>query len=136
MIIASVILASQTFVIPRNAYQLEQLPTGLLMVTAAGAGVIISLVIFRKYMHKAPLLNRMLLAPPETGTLSQREAIVSFDHLLHKRGVTLTPLTPAGKARFGDDYIDVVSDGDFLPRDANVYVIEIAGNRVVVRAVE
>jgi membrane-bound ClpP family serine protease len=139
MIISSVILASQTFVIPRNMYQLEQLPRGLLMVSAAGGGVIISLAVFRKYIHKAPLVNRMLLAPPEgaaLGELSRRESLVSFDHLIHKRGTTLTPLTPAGKARFGDDYVDVVSDGDFIPIHASVYVIETAGNRVVVRAIE
>lgn len=139
LIISSVILASQTFVIPRNAYQLEQLPNGLMMVTAAGAGVIISLIVFRKYLHKAPLVNRMMLQPPEgdqLNELSRREALATFDHLVHKRGVTITPLTPAGKARFGDEYVDVISDGDFLPRDADVYVIEATGNRVVVKRIE
>lgn len=139
MVVASVILASQTFVIPRNAYQLEQLPQGLFMVTAAGAGVVIALMVFRKYLHKAPIVNRMLLQPPAGDTLhelNRRESLALFDHLLHKRGKTMTPLTPAGKARFGDEYIDVISDGDFLPRDADVYVIETSGSRVVVRAVE
>jgi membrane-bound ClpP family serine protease len=81
----------------------------------------------------------MLLQPPDgeaLGELSRRESISSFDHLLHKRGTTLTPLTPAGKARFGDDYVDVVSDGDFLPAGAGIYVIEAAGNRVVVRSID
>lgn len=139
MVIASVILASQTFVIPRNVYQLEQLPRSLMMVTAAGAGVLISLAVFRRYLHKAPIVNRMLLQPPQGDALDElnrRESLASFEHLLHKRGTTVTPLTPAGKARFGDDYVDVISDGEFLPPDASVYVIETSGNRVVVRSVE
>lgn len=139
MVVSSVILASQTFVIPRNAYQLEQLPQGLFMVIAAGAGVVISLAVFRRYLHKAPIVNRMLLEPPhgdELTELGRRESLAMFDHLLHKRGKTLTPLSPAGKARFGDQYVDVISDGDFLPRDVDVYVVETSGSRVVVRAVE
>ncbi|HTN76023.1 MAG TPA: NfeD family protein [Pirellulaceae bacterium] len=139
MIISSVILASQTFVIPRNAYQFEQLPRGVMMATAACLGVIISLTVFRKYLHKAPVFNRMLLKPPSGAQLdeqSRREALVTFDHLLNKRGVTLTPLTPAGKARFGDQLVDVVSDGEFLPRGASVCVIEAVGNRVVVKGLE
>lgn len=139
MVISSVVLASQTFVIPRNAYQLEQLPQGLTMVFAAGAGVLIALVVFRKFIKNAPIVNRMLLQPPEgeaLDELNRRESLATFDHLLHKRGTTLTPLTPAGKARFGDDYVDVISDGQFLPRDASVYVIETSGSRVVVRALE
>ncbi len=138
MVIASVILASQTFVIPRNAYQFEQLPRSIMMVTFAMAGVIIALVTFRKYLDKAPMFSRMMLKPPadeQLAELHRRESLASFDHLLHKRGKTSTPLTPAGKAMFGDQLIDVVSDGEFLPRGADVYVIEIAGNRVVVRGI-
>lgn len=138
MIISSVILASQTFVIPQNSYQLEQLPKGMLMVVAATAGVIGSVVMMRKYLHKTPVLNRMLLKPPareQIDELNRRESLTSLEHLLHKRGTTLTPLTPAGKASFGDDMIDVVSDGDFVPRGASVYVLEVAGNRVVVKGV-
>ncbi len=139
MIISSVILASQTFVIPRNAYQLEQLPQGLFMVIAAGSGVVISLAVFRRYIHKAPIVSRMMLQPPAGNELNERgrrESLALYDHLLHKRGKTMTPLTPAGKARFGDDYIDVISDGDFIPHGADVYVIETTGTRVVVRSVE
>ncbi len=139
LIVSSVILASQTFVIPRNTYQFEQLPKGLLMVTAATAGVIASLVLFRKYMHKAPMLNRMLLRPPardDIAELNRREALATFDHLLHKRGTTLTPLTPAGKAQFGDEMVDVVSDGEFISRDTAVYVLEVSGNRVVVKGLD
>jgi membrane-bound ClpP family serine protease len=139
LVIVSVILASQTFVIPRNVYQLNQFPRGLMMVTAAFAGVVISLAIFRKYLHKAPLVNRILLKPPEGELLNEmrsREALATFDHLLHKRGTTLTPLTPAGKARFGDQLVDVVSSGDFLPPGSDVYVVEAYGNRVVVKGIE
>jgi membrane-bound ClpP family serine protease len=138
MVISSVILASQTFVIPRNAYQLEQLPRSIMMVTAAMTGVIVALIVFRKYLDKAPVFSRMMLKPPapeQYDELNRRESLASFDHLLHKRGKTATPLTPAGKANFGDQLVDVVSDSGFLPRGADVYVVEAYGSRVVVREI-
>jgi membrane-bound ClpP family serine protease len=86
-------------------------------------------------LHKTPLMNRLMLRPPDGELLTElrtREALAQFDHLLHKRGTTLTPLTPAGKARFGDELVDVVSDGEFLPAGSNVSVVEAYGSRVVV----
>ena len=38
-------------------------------------------------------------------------------------------------AQFGDKFTDVVSDGGFVPAGAQVQVIEIEGNRIVVKEV-
>ena len=65
LIVASIILASQTFVIPRNSYQLEQLPGSLFMVAAGGAGAFASLVMMRRYLADAPILKRLMLPPPD-----------------------------------------------------------------------
>ena len=51
-------------------------------------------------------------------------------------GVAVSPFRPAGKARFGDRYLDVLTDGDFVERGRQVRIIELQGNRVVVRDVE
>ncbi len=50
-------------------------------------------------------------------------------------GIAETPLRPAGKARFGDDYLDVISEGDYIMPGSRVQVIEIEGNRIVVKQV-
>ena len=55
--------------------------------------------------------------------------------LLGAMGVAATMLRPAGLARFGDDFIDVVTDGDFIPAGSRIQVIEIEGNRIVVKEV-
>ena len=47
-------------------------------------------------------------------------------------GVADSPLRPAGRARFGDDYVDVVADS-FVEKGRSVRVIKISGNRVMVR---
>jgi membrane-bound serine protease (ClpP class) len=133
MLIASIILASQTFIVPQNAYQMEQLPRSLLTLLAAGGGLGIGLVVLNKYMDKAPLLRRVMLTPPEQSELEEREALVSYDHLLHQRGKTTTPLVPAGKARFGSEIVSVISEGPAIDRGISVEVTEVAGNRVVVQ---
>jgi membrane-bound serine protease (ClpP class) len=55
--------------------------------------------------------------------------------LLGAIGVAATPLRPAGKVKFGDDYIDVVAEGSYVPPGARVQVIEIEGYRIVVKEV-
>ena len=55
--------------------------------------------------------------------------------LLGAIGVTATPLRPAGKVRFGDDFIDVIAEGSYVMPGTRVQVVEIEGNRVVVKEV-
>jgi membrane-bound serine protease (ClpP class) len=139
MIIASLVLASQTFVIPQNDYQLGQLPISLFMVAAAGAGVFASLAVMRRLLRRTPMLNRVMLEPPEgkaLADLQRRESLMDLAHLLGKRGVTTTQLAPSGKARFGDQLVDAISEGELIPRGAAVYVAEVRGNHVLVQAVE
>ncbi len=56
--------------------------------------------------------------------------------LVGKRGITLCMLRPAGKVKIEDARIDAVSDGEFIPKDSEVEVVKVEGNRVIVEAVE
>jgi membrane-bound serine protease (ClpP class) len=60
---------------------------------------------------------------------------MQYKDLVGQEGVALTTLRPAGMARFGEKKVDVVSEGEEVERDSRVRVIEVKGNRVVVRAV-
>ena len=51
-------------------------------------------------------------------------------------GTTSTQLTPGGKARFGDQLVDVMADGEAIDRGTPVKVVEVQGSRVLVRRVE
>jgi hypothetical protein len=136
MIITSIVLASQTFVVPTNAYQLRQFPVSLLMVASGMAGGLAAIAAIRRFLPDTPYLNRMMLAPPvgeERDELSRRESLVVWDHLLGKRGQAATPLVPAGKAQFGDELVDVRSDGEFLPKGTPLVVADITGSIVVVK---
>lgn len=137
MVISGIVLASQTFVIPMNQYQLEQLPGSILTIGAAMGGGIFGVFAVRKFLPHTPYFNRLILKSPVWHEQDQKESLVSWGHLAGQTGVTATRLGPAGKARFGDDLVDVVSDGEMIDAHVSIEVLEVVGNRVVVtRAVE
>jgi membrane-bound serine protease (ClpP class) len=139
MVIASIVLATQTFIVPRNDYQFSQMPQSFLPLVAMCIGGAAALVLMRHFLPRAPVVSQVMLPPPdedEMEEISRREALVSWEHLVGKQGKTTTLLMPAGKARFGDDMIDVISQGEVIERDTNIRVLEVHGNRVIVEPVE
>ncbi len=138
LVLASLILASQTFVLPRNAYQIAQLQRSLLTVAAAGVGIAAAAALLRRWLPHTPLFNQMFLQPPtgeEAERVSQSETLVDFDGFVGQRGVASTQLTPSGKGRLGDALVDVMTDGDVIQRGAEIEVVEVHGNHVIVKAV-
>jgi membrane-bound ClpP family serine protease len=137
LIITSIVLASQTFLIPQNEYQLGQLQGSLYGMAFTVIALIGSIWVLNHWLPKAPVLQHVFLAPPEgeeAEIISRREMLVDLDNLVGQIGTTTTPLSPAGKARFGNHLVDVISTGEFIARDSQVVVAEVHGNRVVVRA--
>jgi membrane-bound ClpP family serine protease len=96
-------------------------------------------LVLARFLPQIPYANRLVLAPP-----AEREELVSDSAsavptaavaLLGAIGVAVTPLRPAGMARFGDDFLDVVAEGSFVAPGSRVQVIEVEGNRIVVKEV-
>ncbi len=135
LVVLSLVLASQTFIVPRNPYQMAQFQQSMLTIAGAGVGIAVAAVLAQRWIPRTPGLRHMVLAPlegDEAVDLSRREAIVDLADLLGKRGQTTTPLTPSGKARFGNLLVDVLTGGEALARGTPVEVVEVHGNRVIV----
>ena len=78
LLLASVVLATQTFIWPHNDYQYSQLVWSLGPIVAVFGGVIAALVIMPRFLPKAPVVGQMVLAPPEDEQLeelSRRESL-------------------------------------------------------------
>jgi membrane-bound ClpP family serine protease len=106
---------------------------GLMIATAAA-------FVVARYLPNIPYANRLVLAPPgeKEGEAEDDTAAANSDSLaalLGAVGTAATVLRPAGMARIGDAYVDVVSEGSYIPAGARVQVIEIEGNRIVVKEV-
>ena len=60
-------------------------------------------------------------------------APVGLVELVSESGVAQTPLRPSGRARFGGQLVDVVTEGAFIDTGARIEVLSVNGNRVVVQ---
>ncbi len=142
MIVVGIVLASQTFIIPRNSEELARLPTSLSMVLAAGCGFFAGIFFIRKYLTTMPMFRRIMLQPPGSDDSvspqqrERREALVDRSHMIGKSGISMTPLVPSGKAQIGNELVDVITDGRLVERGQSIRVVEVAGNRVLVEPID
>ena len=139
MILASLVLASQTFVLPQTESQLAELRHSLIVVAAAMVVVVGSSIALRRYLPKAPVFRTMVLAPTSEEDLidlDYRESLVDYSHLIGHVGTATTNLMPSGKADFDGQLVDVIADGLPIERGTQVVVAKTRGNRVLVRAAE
>jgi membrane-bound serine protease (ClpP class) len=137
MVIFSLVLASQTFTFPRSGAEMDEMRRSMSIVVGAGIGVIGLAIALRRFLPKAPLFNRLVLEPPppeERITLSHREALADYSHLIGVTGEAMTDLRPGGRALIGGQLIDVIAEGIPLDRGTPVTVVEAHANRVLVRA--
>jgi membrane-bound serine protease (ClpP class) len=106
------------------------------VLVGAAVAALAAAIAMNKYLPHTPMFKRMLLAPPsreELSHIARRESLAEFAHLVGQQGVATTPLLPAGKARFGEQIVDVIADAQFIDRGQSVVVIQARGNRVLVR---
>lgn len=100
------------------------------LIALGGAAVFAALI--AKYLPHTSFYRRLVLdgAADEhvAGTGGSFVAAVKAGDI----GVASTTLRPAGKAMFGDEMVDVVSDGEFIDSGAKVRVLHVEGVKVIV----
>jgi membrane-bound serine protease (ClpP class) len=149
LIIASLILAIQGFFIPQTSEDLATLMQTLVVVFCSGVSFVVAAVFISKRFGSLPLFRRLMLPPPEpadvprvalAGALGATADAVLGPQAppiaLGQTGIAQSALRPAGKARFGNRYVDVVTDGTFIATGSRVKVVRIGDNRVVVEEAE
>jgi membrane-bound serine protease (ClpP class) len=136
MILASLVLASQTFVLPRTESQMAELRHSLTIVAAAMVVVVGSSIALRRFLPKAPVFNKMVLEPTSEEDLidlDYRESMADYTHLIGQVGTATTNLMPSGKADFDGQLVDVITEGLPIDRGTSVIVTKTRGNRVLVQ---
>ena len=145
LLLASVIMASQDFVVPHSDRQWTHLITTTLVVVCAGIIFVAAAAVISSRIGSIPGLSRLVLHPTED-TTTQDTANKDQDSTSAKKnphathpdvsigdwGTAESMLRPAGRAKFAGKSFDVVSDGEFIEPGNQVRVVTIKGNRVVV----
>lgn len=113
----------------RAAYSFTHALFSLGIAFAAAVVVIILVVIA---FRERGIWNRFILSE----SLSKEEGFIPVPEKLElngRTGVSLTPLRPAGTALFGDDRVDVVTEGGFIAINTPIRVVKVEGSRIVVK---
>jgi membrane-bound serine protease (ClpP class) len=97
----------------------------------------IAIILLARYLPRTSLYRRFAL-------VTSNPAGPSLDHQPRQfatgsgltpgaQGVTVSMLRPSGKARFSDQLVDVITEGEFVPPETPITIIQTDGMRVVVK---
>lgn len=127
---------------PRGPHDWAVLTDGVLGILYGIVGFVVVATVLSRYLPRMRFLSGLILAPtpagpggraagPMTGT-APSDGSGDGVHV-GDVGKAISNLRPSGKARFAGDVVDVVATAEFLDRGTEVEIIEIRGNRVVVK---
>ncbi len=110
-----------------------ELPLQNLGIATLGGGL--AIWIASLILPKTPMYRAMV---SQSASGMQTEASLEAQQTSRKGqiGVTISALRPGGKAQFGEEIIDVISQGEMLPRGTRVRVIGSSGSESIVEAVK
>jgi len=127
---------------PEGPEDWTSLTNGLLGIVYGFVGFAVLAFILSRYLPKLRFLSGLILVPAPAvaaGTVA-RMSMTAPPQSTQRAvqvgdiGEVTSKLRPAGKARFGDAVVDVVAMAEFLDKGTRVEIVEIHGNRVVVKS--
>jgi membrane-bound serine protease (ClpP class) len=142
LLVTSLVMASRRVWVPESAADWGDLGWGVLTVCGALATVLVLAFFAADHFGQMPFFKKLVLQPPTAhagvGLLQegQKKGVeqapwerVSVGDL----GVSLSALRPGGKAQFGEDVLDVSTEGEFIDADQPIRVYRKQGIRLIVR---
>jgi len=127
---------------PQSPFDWELLLRGVLAMLLGFAGFVVLAMLSARYLPRMQFLSGLILAPTVRGEGSEMRVSMTspaesetaaVNVNVGAVGEVISTLRPTGKARFGDTIVDVVATAEFLDKGTRVQIIEIHGNRVVVK---
>lgn len=107
---------------------------GIILTAFFAVILLIMLGIFFILVSRGKLPNKLVLH----SSTSKEEGFTGTKDLsdyMGKTGIVTTTCRPVGNADFDGEKLEVVSRGDFIDKGEVIEVVEIEGNRVVVKSV-
>ncbi len=112
------------------------LTQAVISLSVALIGSIVLVYVLVKVLGLRGVWDRMILGLKMDKQSGYVAPAVKLEQYLNREGETISPLRPAGTALFGNDRVDVVTEGGFIPAQARVKVVLVEGTRVVVRQLD
>lgn len=145
LLVVSLVMASQDFVVPETAADWRSLQTNVLIVLGSVLGVMLLFFGQILLLDKIPGFSKFqLVTPADAADSEEGKAITSLTAgtgaqsaklEIGMQGVADSDLRPSGKVYIEHRLVDVVTEGDYVEAGVNVEVIKVEGNNIVVRKV-
>ena len=114
----------------------EGVTQGLILVGGSVVLVPVVLAIAFKIFPKTSIGKSMIAQGSELPK-EERQAVVQDEKsLIGQIGITKTQLRPAGTIDISGIAYDVVTEGNIIEPNTKVQIIEVSGNRIVVRSID
>ncbi len=146
LMFGSLVMASHTFSGMSAGEGFEKSMSSLGTLAGALVTVIVVATVLNRFLPSIPFLNRLILTPPGHVAVDENSPHLNPAVLnsaqsagpvaIGEQGIAASTLRPSGKASFGDQFLDVVSDGAYIDHGTLIEVIRVSGNRIVVRPVD
>lgn len=106
----------------------------LLNLTVAVVGSLVAIGVLSRVLPKTRLYGLMV------SQTASGEGTVTLHNVEQARmkgdlGITLSVLRPSGKAQFGDSVLDVISQGEMIPKHSRIRIVGYSGAAAIVEVV-
>jgi len=117
-------------------FRLEDLTQPVLILISSMTGAIILSTVALAFLPNTRAFRHLVLSD----ATSSQEGFVSTEEKPEKMvgqvGIAVSELRPAGIARFGNERLDVVTQGGFIESGRRVQIVKVAGRQVIVKEVQ
>lgn len=107
-----------------------------IMYTVISVLFAIALTIWLFFVFPHTTLGKKFILNTKISVADGYSTAQDFSRLIGLEGIATSDLRPSGIARLGEERIDVMSEGDFIPRGTKVKAVRIKNGNVVVVPVE
>ncbi len=140
LLILGLILSLQSFALPSTPFEERILFDNLVSVVASFALFLVVAPFVSRFLPKLPLFRGIMLQAPATANAHGGGAPLTAPSesgtalTVGSTGDAVTDLHPSGKVRVAERVYDVIAQGQFVERGESVRVVQVRGNRILVRA--
>ncbi|HHX23948.1 MAG TPA: nodulation protein NfeD, partial [Thermoanaerobacterales bacterium] len=111
---------------------IEQALISILVSLVISAVIIYFMV---KHLIKTPLFDRIILGTKLETSKGYTVSNKDLSNLTGVKGKAVTPLRPAGAALINEKKYDVLTEGEFVPKDSEIIVVRVEGSKIIVKKI-
>lgn len=127
---------------PQSEFDWQLFINGAFGIAMGFIGFVLLAWVLTRYLPRMKFLSGLILVPKDVKSCNAKQ--VKSNSVAGKNvsvkigdvGEVTSILRPAGKAKFANAIVDVIAHAEFLGKGTKIEVVEIHGNRVIVKEVE